>query len=327
MTKDISLQTPPIIGIALGSGSAKGWAHIGVINALEHMGIRPSIVVGTSIGALVGAAYAADRIDKLSAWVNEISWTDTFSYLDLTVLRGGLIQGDRVLDEIEREIFGDILIEELSKPFATVATHIDNGNEIWFKKGSVRQAVRASIALPGLFTPVKIEERWLIDGGLVNPIPISLCREMGADIVIGVNLTSDKLLALPTQDIGTTELVEPSPDYQESSFDKDDDSSVLERVSTQLLNNLHDHKDMILSKINLGEPDTPSVIEVFSQTIRIMQDQIARNRMKTDPADIMLTPKLGSIGMMDFHKARESIQEGEASVYRVRSQLEELLGK
>ena len=323
MNKEFSTSSP-IIGIALGSGSAKGWAHIGVIKALEHMGIRPSIVVGTSIGALVGAAYASGRVDKLSGWVNEISWTDTFSYLDLTVLRGGLIQGDKVLDTIEQEIFGDsdTLIEELSKSFAAVATHIDNGNEIWFKKGSVRKAVRASIAIPGLFTPVKIEERWLVDGGLVNPVPISLCRDMGADIVIGVDLSSDKLISLSSQEQGNIEVANLS---EAPSHGENNDSSVLEKVSTQLRNNFNDQKDIILSKINLGEPDAPSVIEVFSRTIHIMQDQIARNRMKTDPADILITPKLGAIGMMDFHKAGESIQEGEASVYRIRSQLEALL--
>jgi NTE family protein len=179
------------VGLALGSGSARGWAHLGVIRVLEQAGIRPDLVCGTSIGALVGAAYAADELDGFEKWLRGLSIADVISFMDVR-MNGGMIKGERLM-EFFRRSFIDRPIEELPIPFAAVATALHNGTEVWLREGSTIDAVRASIALPALFMPVVLDGRILVDGGLVNPVPVSLARAMGADIVIAVDLNSNRL--------------------------------------------------------------------------------------------------------------------------------------
>lgn len=183
-------RTDARVGIALGSGSARGWAHIGVLRALTEMGIEPGIVAGSSIGAFVGAAYASHQLDTLEDWCRLLTWKEILGYLDLSLLGGGFVQGDKLL-QFAREQVGDSSIESLPCQFGAVATELHTGREIWFRKGSLLDSVRASIALPGLFAPFKLDGRWLVDGGLVDPVPISLCRAMGAEVVIAVNLNGD----------------------------------------------------------------------------------------------------------------------------------------
>ncbi len=181
----------PRVGLALGSGSARGWAHIGVIRALEQAGIRPDVVCGTSIGALVGAAYAAGELDRLEQWVLGLRISDVAAFVDVS-LRSGLLKGERLMDFFRRN-FADRPIEDLAMPFAAVATSLHTGAELWLRRGSVLDAVRTSIAVPGLFAPVLCEGSVLVDGGLVNPVPVSLARAMGADVLIAVDLASDIL--------------------------------------------------------------------------------------------------------------------------------------
>ena len=181
------------IGLALGGGSARGWSHIGVIRALEEAGIEPDIVCGTSIGSLVGAAYAAGELDRLEGWVRSLTWQNVVSLLDVTVT-GGFIKGAKLV-EFFGSRFKDTDISKLPKPFGAVATELVTGREVWLREGSVIESVRASIAVPGLFTPVARDGRLLVDGGLVNPVPVSLCRAMGADIVIAVELNADTIQA------------------------------------------------------------------------------------------------------------------------------------
>lgn len=176
------------IGLALGGGSARGWAHIGVIRALQDAGIEPDIVCGTSIGALVGAAYVGGELDPLEAWVRSLRLQTVVGFLDFS-LTGGLIKGEKLIGFF-RNHFVDRDIRELARPFGAVATDLQRGREVWLREGPVTDAVRASIALPGLFTPVQLDGRWLVDGGLVNPVPVSLCRAMGADLVIAVDLNT-----------------------------------------------------------------------------------------------------------------------------------------
>lgn len=179
----------PKIGLALGSGSARGWAHIGVIRALQEAGIEPDVLCGCSIGALIGAAYADGDLDDLEKWTTGLTWQDIVGLLDVG-FAGGLIKGDKLIAFFEKH-FVDKEFSALPLPFACVATDLASGREIWLKEGSVAAAVRASIALPGLFAPVNRDGRLLVDGGLVNPVPVSLCRALGADIVIAVDLGSD----------------------------------------------------------------------------------------------------------------------------------------
>ena len=177
------------VGLALGSGSARGWAHIGVVRALEQAGVRPELVCGTSIGSLVGAAYAAGELDRLEQWARSLRKGEVIKFLDVSLGRG-LVKGERIMSFL-RSNFRDRPIEDLALPFAAVATSLENGAEVWLRRGSTLAAVRASIAIPGLLAPVRHDGSLLVDGGLVNPVPVSLARAMGADFVIAVDLNSD----------------------------------------------------------------------------------------------------------------------------------------
>ena len=279
----------PRLGIALGSGSARGWAHIGVLRALEQAGIVPDIVSGTSIGALVGAAYASGRLGPLEDWVARIDWWEIIRYMDMS--RGG-VEGERLMRAFSERV-EDVPIETLPKPFGAVATDLLTGREVWFQNGSLLEAVRASIALPGLFSPVRFQERWLVDGGLVDPLPVSLCRALGAEQVIAVNLNGDIVgRRLPGRST-----------HQPAS------NPLLARLSTgwqTVLGNLHDR----LSPPEKEEDEPPSLFDVMAGSIHIMQDRITRARMAGDPPDVVLAPRLAHLGLMDFDRAGEGIAAG-----------------
>lgn len=278
----------PRLGIALGSGSARGWAHIGALGALEEAGIVPDVVAGTSIGALVGAAYASDRLDRLRDWVLEIDWWDIVRYMDLR--RGG-VEGERLMRAFGERV-EDVPIETLPKPFGAVATDLQTGREVWFQEGSLLEAVRASIALPGLFCPVKYRDSWLVDGGLVDPLPVSLCRALGADRVIAVNLNGD--IVGKSFDARPARLMTPSP--------------LLARLGAGLQAML---KSGVRSREEPEEPDeAPGLFDVMAGSIHIMQDRITRARMAGDPPDVVLAPRLAHLGLMDFDHAEEAIAAG-----------------
>ncbi len=306
----------PKIGLALGSGSARGWAHIGVIQALKDMGIEPEIVAGCSIGAIVGTAYASHQIDKLDSWARTITWKDIINYVDLTLIGGGFIQGEKLLELVRNHLKEDT-IESLPRQFAMVATELDTGREIWFRDGSIIDALRASIALPGMFTPVKINGRWLVDGGLSNPVPVSLCRAMGADIVIAVNLNNDIVGKHNRKIINSKDNTEPKNDSREKAF--------WERVSSQLTNSLNERKEIIMSKLFGDSFAAPGLFNVLASSINIMQDRITRSRMAGDPPEIILSPRLSDLGLMEFDQAEIAIEEGRACVQRMHSALEHLL--
>lgn len=282
------LKKNPRIGIALGSGSARGWSHIGVLRGLEEAGIVPEIVSGTSIGALVGAAYAGDRLDQLQEWVSNIDWWAILSYMDFR--RTG-VEGERLMRELGERI-GDVVIETLPKRFGAVATDLYTGREIWFEQGSLLEAVRASIALPGLFSPIKVRDNWLVDGGLVDPLPVSLCRALGADRVIAVNLNSE----IVGKNFGGrgARLIQPTP--------------LLSRLSASL-------QTLLGNGVTAEAPpealdDAPGWFEVMAGAIHIMQDRITRARLAGDPPDVVLAPRLVNLGLMDFDRAEEAIAAG-----------------
>ena len=304
------------IGIALGSGSARGWAHIGVIQGLAEMGIEPDIVAGSSIGAFVGAAYASNQMDKLENWVCTLTWKEILNYIDLTVLGGGFIQGEKLF-EFARKIVKYDTIESLPRRFGAVATELETGREMWFQDGSLLDAVRASIALPGVFTPSKLNDRWLVDGGLSNPVPVSLCRAMGANVVIAVNLNGDVVGKHIRKHARQAESTEKDVSTTEGSL--------LERVSAQLKYSLHERKDDLLSQLFGDSLDSPGLFDVIASSINIMQDRITRSRMAGDPPEIILAPQLSHIGLMEFDQATIAIEEGRTCVQRMRPALEQLL--
>ena len=303
------------IGLALGSGSARGWAHIGVIQALKEMGIEPEIVAGSSIGAIVGAAYASDRLDDLEGWVRSLTWTKIIKFLDMSVLSGGFIQGEK-LYELAHTHVQDVAIESLPRSFGAVATDLNTGREVWFRDGPLLDGVRASIGLPGLFTPVRLKGRWLVDGGLTNPVPVSLCRAMGAEVVIAVNLNGDIVGKHGRRRSDQAERVE----IEESA-----DTNFLERISSQLKNGLFERKDILLSQLFGGNLDAPGIFEVLASSINIMQDRITRSRMAGDPPEVILTPQLSALGLLEFDQAAMAIHEGRACVQRMRPALEQVL--
>lgn len=303
------------IGIALGSGSARGWAHIGVLRALSEMGIEPDIVAGSSIGALIGAAYGSDQLDDLEQWCRSLNRKEIIGYLDVGFLGGGLIQGDR-LAKLVRGTIGDHQIESLPKAFGAVATDLETGQEVWFREGPILNSVRASMAIPGLFSPVHLKGQWLVDGGLTNPVPVSLCRAMGADVVIAVNLNSDIVGKHSRGRIDRREKpVDPNPVEME----------FFGSVLTSFKLGLYKNKKSLLSKL-LGENiESPGVFEVMASAINIMQDRITRARMAGDPPDINLSPRLSKIGLLEFDRAGQAIDEGMECAKSMRGRLEDVV--
>lgn len=276
----------PVVALVLGSGSARGWAHLGVIRGLQAAGLRPDIVCGTSIGALVGAAYATGEIERFEAWTRRLSLRDVISLMDFH-LNGGMLKGERLMSFF-RKHFMDRPVEDLTMPFAAVATDLHTGQEVWLKEGSTTDAVRASIALPGLFSPVWNEGRLLVDGGLVNPVPVTLARAMGADIVLAVDLNADilgrHLEAAAPQRIGST-------------------------VGSAWRQHLPEALSALLPTGNQDER-MPSLIDIVASSINIMQVRITRSRMAGDPADVVIAPALATLGLLDFHKADQAIDAG-----------------
>lgn len=291
------------IGLALGSGSARGWAHIGVIKALEEEGIKPDIVTGCSVGSLVGAAYAGGHLETLDKWVRKLTFWDVVRLLDVKMM-GGLIEGENLMSSFEDKI-KNINIESLPLAFAAVATDLASGREVWLQKGALPDAVRASIALPGLFSPLKSDGRWLVDGGLTNPVPVSLCRAMGADVIIAVNLNSDIVgRHLKTREERKKEIKEEERDLF---------NQLLKKINASLL-----EAKLGNWRSSKSSSDTvPGLFEVMASAINIMQDRITKSRMAGDPPDVLLSPRLGELGLLEFDRADEAIAEGYDSVRRM----------
>jgi len=297
----------PRIGLALGSGSARGLAHIGVIQELRALGVVPSIVCGTSVGALVGAALACGRTHELGDWFSHMTWRDTLRYLDLSpVPKRGVGSASRLIAHL-REQFGSPNIEELSTNFAAIATDLASGREIWIRQGDLWSAVRASMALPGLLSPSLIDGRWVVDGGLVNPVPVSVCRAMGADFIIAVNLNSDLSVRHQTR----------SKVNHGTHAERDKaDQGILDRITNELRHKTPPQLSQWLETNHApsGDDDAPGIFTVVASAINIMQDRITRSRLAGEPADIVIAPRLSHIGLLDFDAATEAITEGRNAV-------------
>jgi len=292
-------MTRPRLGLALGSGSARGWSHIGIIDSLIEAGIEPDIVCGTSIGALVGAAYIAGRLSELQQWAEAATWREIVGLMDVRLSGGGLIDGKLVVEFLRGHGIGGP-IESYAKRYAAVATDLVTGREIWLQSGPIHEAVRASIALPGIFSPAKIGDNWLVDGGLSNPVPVSVCRALGAEVTIAVNLNGDLL--------GRRFESEPGPPV----------ATVLSRVPSEFLGRVLSHLPAALREqaaqiapqlLSQG-PSTPGYFDVLANSINIMQDHITRTRLAGEPPHVMLVPRLRDIGLMEFNRAKEAIAEG-----------------
>ncbi len=289
----------PLIGLALGGGGARGWAHIGVIRALAKANIKPDILCGTSVGALVGAIHLAGKLDVIEDWARSLNKLRIVGYLDFHVSGGGMIAGNR-LAAIMRQHLGETAIESLPVPFTCVATDLVTGHEVWLARGNLVDALRATISLPGVFAPIEWEGRWLVDGALVNPLPVSLCRAMGAQVVIAVNLHADI--------IGRTRLAGQTIP-RAAGFD-------LLHEFPEVAGKTEHGLGGWLKGVFGRAVGSPSLFGVMVQSLNIMQDRITRSRLAGEPPDVSIAPRLGNIGLLEFDRAAEGIAEGVAATER-----------
>jgi NTE family protein len=292
----------PLVGLVLGSGAARGFAHIGVLHALRAAGISPDIVVGTSIGALVGGCFAAGQLDPLEDWARSLTRRRLISYLDVRIGGSGLISGDRLASRLH-ESLGKTPIEDLPVRFAAVATEIGTGHEVWLARGSLALALRASYALPGIFPPICLGGRWLVDGALVNPLPVSIARAFGARVVIAINLNADRFgrgatISSHGADASDLDPAVPSQNGRNG-----------------FLRGMFGAERAVKRQIIAGRA-RPGFSTVMVESFNIMQDRLTRMRLAGDPPDVHITPRIGHIGFLDFHRAAEAIEAGQAATER-----------
>ncbi|HWC92794.1 MAG TPA: patatin-like phospholipase family protein [Pseudolabrys sp.] len=283
----------PSIGLALGGGAARGFAHIGVLRALIANGIVPDVIVGTSIGAVVGGCYAANQMDELESWSRALTVRGVLSYLDINLSGSGLIRGDQLAKRLNVGL-ADQRIDDLPIRFAAIATEFNTGHEIWLTRGRLAEALRASYALPGIFPPVRIGGRWLVDGALVNPVPVSAARALGARLVIAVNLNADLFGR------GTI-IASHGSDDEDDAANAAPKSNGLRGMFT---------RDRALRRQFLGRRGRPGIPTVMVEAFNVMQDRITRARLAGDPPDVLISPRLGHVGWFDFHHAGEAIAIG-----------------
>jgi len=279
------------VALALGGGVARGWSHIGVLRALDGANIPISMIAGTSIGAVVGGCYLAGKLDELEEFARSITRRTILRYVDFTLGKSGFIAGNRLAERLDQEL-GDIRIEDLKKRFVAVATEIDTGHEVWLENGLLAPAIRASYALPGVFQPVTHMGKHLVDGALVNPVPVAACRAFEQKIVMAVNLDR--------QTFARSSVVRSSSIHQANSHS---DQHPMEEIPSSWLP-FSFGNNATTKKQKLGI--TGVMIEAFN----IIQDRIIRSRLAGDPPDVTIRPKLENIGFTDFHKASESIDLG-----------------
>lgn len=302
----------PRIGLALGGGAARGWAHIGVLRELAEAGYAPDVIAGTSIGAVVGGCFAADKLDQLEAFATGLTKRRVVGLMDFHIGGSGLISGGRLKRLLERDLDG-VRIEALPQRFVAIATELGSGHEIWLTHGPLVEALRASYALPGVFDPVKLGGRWLMDGALVNPVPVTACRALGADVVICVNLNSD-LAGRGTiiQNHGS----EPDPELIPELEVKPNPSWI---------GNITGAARRVRGLIGRNSDPRPGLAGVMIDAFNITQDRISRSRLAGDPPDVMIGPKLGRVGLFDFHRAEETIEFGRQAARRALDDIEAMI--
>lgn len=300
----------PRIGLALGGGAARGWAHIGVLRTLEKAGIKPDVIAGTSMGALAGGAWAADRLDQLEEFARSMTKRRMFGFMDWRIGGNGLISGGRLAKLLELN-FGETLIEDLPVRYGAIATELSSGHEIWLTRGNLIQSMRASYALPGIFTPIKIGGRWLVDGALVNPIPVSAARALGARVVIAVNLHSDVFgKGTVIQDHGRI-------------IDYGEEEEPLPAPATKPRNLFGNVFGLPRPRVQTPADGPRGISAVMMDAFNITQDRISRSRLAGDPPDVMISPRLNGVGLFEFYRAEESIKAGEEAAERALADIAE----
>jgi len=271
------INSKPKLALALGGGAARGWAHIGVLKALDEEGVEVGMIAGTSIGALVGGCYLAGKLEELESFARSLTMRRMAALLDFTIGGGGLFAGMRLTKRMQEHLEG-LDIEQLGRKFVAVATEIRTGHEVWIDSGNLITAIRASYALPGIFEPVLCGNRLLVDGALVNPVPVSVCRSYEQPLVVAVNLHYDLY--------GRSAVVKHAASRQ---------TPLEKRLETQS---------------DLAKPTSIGLTGVMVEAFNIIQDRISRARLAGDPPDLALQPRLADIGLSEFHRASEAIDRG-----------------
>lgn len=295
----------PRIGLALGSGAARGWAHIGVLRALSELGIPIDVICGTSIGALVGGFYLRNQLDFLEGWARRLTTFRMVRYLDLRIVKSGLVASSRLFSEIEA-IIGDTKIEDLPIPYASIATDLSTGHEVWVSEGRLTDAIKASLAIPGMFEPMRMHNRWVIDGAIVNPVPVSVCRALGAQVILAINLnTAPSASRHPPRPLINGAL----------PASVDPVSGAPSSIAKNGGNGRRKYRP------RRKQPEAPKLLSVIASTLNIVQDRVTRSRLAADPPDVHIIPKVGHIGLMDFQTAAEVIERGAAAVFQAESEI------
>ncbi len=300
MHSEQSRNHQPRLGLALGGGVGRGWTHIGVIHGLQEAGLNPNVVAGTSIGAVVGGCYAAGELAALEEWARELTPLRVVRLMDFRMRQPGVIGGKRLEDRLRQQL-GTTRIEELHTRFAALCTDLLTGHEVWRNRGDMVEAIKASYALPGVFPPVPYRHRLLIDGGLVNPVPVSACRALGADVVVAVSLNTDMLGQARKQNNQLP--VIPGLELLDNGVSN---GSSWANVARRLLP---------------WDTSVPSLFSIMFSTLQIVADRLSRARLAADPPDVLLAPPLQDIGLLEFHRADEQIEIGRQIA---KDQLEEI---
>ena len=308
------MSTRKTVGLVLGCGSSRGWAHIGAIEALEDANIPIDLIVGCSIGSFVGAIYASGSIKSLREFVLKMDGKKVFSYFDIVLPRSGLLDGTKKLRELFSIHTNVKKFSELKIPVMMVATDLETGQKVVLKSGNILDALRASISIPGLFAPARVKNRWLVDGGLVDPVPVSVARAMGADIVIAVDLSSGII---------------SRKKWKMQKFGSEKTPVKKEEKKNELISKLSEYYEnaelSFKTKINdlfKKEASTPDIIETVTTSINIMQDRITRINLAVTPPDILIQPHLGELKMLDFDQVAHTIEEG---YIRAKEKIEDIM--
>lgn len=289
------------IGIALGGGGARGWAHIGVLRTLMRAGFEPTVVAGTSIGAIVGGAYAAGKLDELEKFALTLDRRAIWKLADLNLGKGGgLVLGHKLAQALV-DVIGEHQIPKLKKKFAAVATELLTGHEVWLEEGTLSTAMRASYALPGIMVPVDIDDRPLIDGGIANPVPVSACRAMGAQFVIAVPLPASQ-----------------SPNQRFAREPTEVEGNAWQRA----LAAFREPERFVARQLFGDEPGELTTATVSVAALNILLDRMTRVRLASDPPDVTINSDIGKIALLEFDRADEAIAIGAAATERVLPDIE-----
>jgi NTE family protein len=323
MPGEVMQRSPTRVALALGGGGARGYAHIGVIDALQDRGYQIVGISGTSMGALVGGLQAAGKLDEFAEWAKSLTQRAILRLLDPSISAAGVMRAEKILDAV-RDILGPVTIEELPIPYTAVATDLLTGRSVWFQRGPLDAAIRASIAIPGLIAPHEIEGRLLADGGILDPLPMAPLSAVNADLTIAVSLNGSEVIRNRAPEPGATlewlnRMVRSTSALLDTTaarslLDRPTARAVLSRFGSEELDDDADTADVDTREPS-GVPKLGS-FEVMDRTIEISQAALARHTLATYPPDLLIEVPRSACRSLEFHRAAEMIAAGRALATR-----------